>query len=164
MPGSVPGESSVHRKSVKSEYYVRSAGDDPIAPTARAVAEAARLLCFDEFHVTDITDAMILSRLFEALWSEGVVVVATSNRVPEDLYENGLNRALFLPFLELMRENMIIHEFSGDVDHRLRQLSAAPVYYSPLGGGAEIGIEAAWNRLTGRGHCPAHDKFESPRA
>lgn len=132
-----------------SEHYVRGAGDDPIAPVAKSIAENAQVLCFDEFHVTDIADAMILSRLFEALWSRDVVVVATSNRPPDDLYKNGLNRNLFLPFIKLMPKHLIIHEFSGDVDHRLRQLTAAPVYYSPLGDGAEIAIEAAWNRLTG---------------
>ena len=145
----------------QSEHYVRGAGDDPIAPTAKAIAEEARLLCFDEFHVTDITDAMILSRLFDALWDEGVIVVATSNRAPDDLYHNGLNRALFLPFIDLLKDHMIVHEFAGEVDHRLRQLNAAPVYYSPLGGGAEIGIEAAWNRLTGAAIArPTHLKVQ----
>ena len=133
----------------RHDHYVRGAGDDPIAPTAKAILENARLLCFDEFHVTDITDAMILSRLFEALWEDGIVVVATSNRAPTELYKNGLNRQLFEPFIDLMQDHMIIHAFEGDTDHRLRQLKAAPVYYAPLGGGAELGIEGAWNRLTG---------------
>lgn len=122
---------------------------DPIAPVAKDIAAMAQLLCFDEFHVTDITDAMILSRLFEALWSHGVVVVATSNRPPEDLYEDGLNRQLFMPFIDMMPKHLIIHEFAGTTDHRLRQLSAAPVYYSPLGSEAEAGIDAAWKRLIG---------------
>lgn len=121
---------------------------DPIVPIAKAVARQSRLLCFDEFHVTDITDAMILSRLFEALWDQGVVVVATSNREPQGLYKNGLNRPLFEPFIEMMPEHMIIHEFAGDLDHRLRQLTAAPVYYSPLDAEAERNIDAAWARLT----------------
>jgi len=129
--------------------YVRRAGDDPIAPVAKSIAREAMLLCFDEFHVTDITDAMILSRLFEALWTRGVVVVATSNRAPNDLYKNGLNRSLFEPFTAMMPQHLIIHEFAGDADHRLRQLSAAPVYYSPLGPDADAGIEAAWVRLIG---------------
>lgn len=129
--------------------YVRGAGDDPIAPVAKSIARNAKLLCFDEFHVTDITDAMILSRLFEALWSRGVVVVATSNRAPEDLYKQGLNRGLFEPFIDMMPAHLIIHEFAGETDHRLRQLEAAPVYYSPLGPKAEAGIEAAWKRLIG---------------
>lgn len=132
-----------------SEHYVRGAGDDPIAPTAKAIASDAALLCFDEFHVTDITDAMILSRLFEALWARGVIVVATSNRPPIDLYKNGLNRPLFEPFIEMMPQHLVIHEFAGATDHRLRQLTAAPVYYSPLGAQADAGIEAAWKRLIG---------------
>lgn len=122
---------------------------DPIAPVAKDIAKAATLLCFDEFHVTDITDAMLLSRLFEALWAKGVVVVATSNRPPEGLYKNGLNRALFEPFITMMPEHMIIHEFAGETDHRLRQLSAAPVYYTPLGADSDAGVEAAWQRLIG---------------
>lgn len=133
-----------------SDNHVRGAGDDPIAPTAKAIAREARVLCFDEFHVTDIADAMILSRLFAALWERGVVVIATSNRVPEELYKNGLNRALFEPFIDLMKENMRIFEFAGDADHRLRQLEAAPVFYTPLGEAASAGLEAAWQRLTGR--------------
>ena len=122
---------------------------DPIAPVAKQIAKEAELLCFDEFHVTDITDAMILSRLFDALWKEGVIVVATSNRPPEDLYKNGLNRALFEPFIDRMPDHLVIHEFAGKTDHRLRQLKAAPVYYSPLDKKAEDGVEAAWQRLIG---------------
>ena len=128
----------------------RKTGDgDPIAPIAKEIAKEAELLCFDEFHVTDITDAMILSRLFEALWGRGIVVVATSNRPPIDLYKHGLNRQLFEPFIDMMPKHLIIHEFAGEMDHRLRQLQAAPVYYTPLGEQADEGIEAAWQRLTG---------------
>ena len=128
----------------------RKTGDgDPIKPVAKEIAAKAELLCFDEFHVTDITDAMILSRLFEALWKHGIVVVATSNRPPDGLYQNGLNRQLFEPFIKMMPEHLIIHEFSGDTDHRLRQLKSAPVFYSPLGQKADEGIEAAWQRLIG---------------
>lgn len=123
---------------------------DPIEPVARAIAKEARLLCFDEFHVTDITDAMILSRLFDALWENGVVVVATSNRAPNDLYKNGLNRPLFEPFIARMDKHMIIHAFAGDTDHRLRALTAAPVYYTPLGADADQALDAAWKRLTGK--------------
>ncbi|MEE9348069.1 MAG: cell division protein ZapE [Robiginitomaculum sp.] len=132
-----------------SDDYVRGAGDDPIAPVAKAIAREAQLLCFDEFHVTDITDAMILSRLFEHLFARGVVVLATSNRAPDDLYKNGLNRGLFLPFIAEMKSHMEVFEFPGQVDHRLRQLAAAPVYYSPLGTAASDGVEAAWQRLIG---------------
>lgn len=128
--------------------YVRGAGDDPIAPTAKAIASEATLLCFDEFHVTDITDAMILSRLFTALLARGVVVVATSNRAPDELYKDGLNRKLFLPFIELLKQKLDVLAVRGDEDHRLRKLHKAPMYYSPLGADADAGIEAIWLRLT----------------
>lgn len=133
----------------RADHYVRGAGDDPIPPVAKLIAEQSAILCFDEFHVTDIADAMILSRLFTALWANDVVVVATSNRPPKDLYKNGLNRPLFEPFVDMMPDHLIIHEFEGETDHRLRQLEAAPVYYTPLGGGTDTAIEAAWHRLTG---------------
>lgn len=137
-----------------SPFHVRGAGDDPIAPTAKSIASEAKLLCFDEFHVTDITDAMILSRLFEALWKdEGVVVIATSNRAPIDLYKNGLNRPLFEPFIDMMPDHLIIHDFDGDVDHRLRALTAAPIYHMPLGTDADEAMDQAWVRLT-RGATP----------
>ncbi|MEP1230326.1 MAG: cell division protein ZapE [Litorimonas sp.] len=122
---------------------------DPIDPIAKEIAAQSYLLCFDEFHVTDITDAMLLSRLFETLWARGVIVVATSNRPPIDLYKHGLNRQLFEPFIEMMPEHLIIHEFVGEQDHRLRQLTSAPVYYAPLGTSANAGVDAAWNRLIG---------------
>jgi len=127
--------------------YVRGAGDDPIAPTAKAIAAGAGLLCFDEFHVTDITDAMILSRLFTALFARGVVVVATSNRAPDDLYKHGLNRQLFVPFIQQLTSKLDVFELGGDEDHRLRKLSQAAVYYSPLGAKTDAQIEAVWQRL-----------------
>ena len=130
-----------------NDHYVRGAGDDPIAPVAKAIASQAQLLCFDEFHVTDITDAMILSRLFEALFERGVVVLATSNRDPDTLYEHGLNRALFLPFITLLKRKLDVFEFPGMTDHRLRQLTAAPVFYAPLGAATEAQIDTVWARL-----------------
>lgn len=135
------------RQRRKSPNFVRSAKDDPIAPTAKALAEEAPLLCFDEFHVTDIADAMILSRLFSALISRGVTVVATSNRAPKDLYKNGLNRQLFLPFIEMLTEKLEIFDFAGDIDHRLRKLESGGVYFSPLDAAASDKIEAIWARL-----------------
>ncbi|MBL4854992.1 MAG: AFG1 family ATPase [Robiginitomaculum sp.] len=127
--------------------YVRGAGDDPIAPTAKAIAARATLLCFDEFHVTDITDAMILSRLFTALFERGVVVVATSNRTPDDLYKHGLNRQLFVPFIEMLKSRLDVIELGGDEDHRLRKLGKAAMYYSPLGPDTDTQIEVVWQRL-----------------
>lgn len=129
----------------KRPEHVRGAGDDPIPPVAKAIADTARLLCFDEFQVTDIADAMILGRLFEQLFARGIVVVATSNREPDDLYTNGLNRQLFLPFIAMLKERLQVLEIDGGADHRLRQLTAAPVYYSPPDPAA---MDRAWDRLT----------------
>lgn len=128
--------------------YVRGVADDPIPPVARGLAREGRLLCFDEFQVTDIADAMILGRLFDKMFAEGVVVVATSNREPGALYKDGINRQLFLPFIDLFRERLEIMHLDGGVDHRLRQLEAAPVYYQPLGANADHMMDQAWERLT----------------
>jgi len=106
-------------------------GDDPIAPLAEGLAQEAALLCFDEFAVRDIADAMILGRLFRALFERGVVVVATSNVAPADLYKDGLNRALFLPFIDLVAERMEIVSLDSRTDYRLEKLARAPVYYCP---------------------------------
>ncbi|MEM7766573.1 MAG: cell division protein ZapE [Pseudomonadota bacterium] len=127
---------------------VRGAGDDPIPPVAQAIAERARLLCFDEFQVTQIADAMILSRLFEHLFERGVAVVATSNRHPRDLYTDGINRQLFLPFIDLLMERCEVHELAADEDYRLKHLSEAPVWHVPLGPGAEAAMAEAWRKLT----------------
>jgi len=132
----------------------RSGGQDQlIAQAAKKVAEEARLLCFDELQVTDIADAMILGRLFERLFAEEVVIVATSNRPPEDLYKNGLNRQLFLPFIALIKQKFDLLEVSGPRDFRLEQLMAAPVYYAPLGPAANDAMERAWRRLTQGAHA-----------
>jgi cell division protein ZapE len=122
--------------------------DDPIPPVAKAIAADARLLCFDEFQVTDIADAMLLGRLFEQLFDIGVVVVATSNRVPDDLYRDGINRQLFLPFIAELKDRLDVMEVGSGVDHRLQQLTAAPVYYTPLGSEADAALDEAWKRLT----------------
>ena len=122
---------------------------DPIAPVADEIAEGATLLCFDEFQVTDITDAMILGRLFDALFARGVVVVTTSNRPPDDLYKDGLNRKLFLPFIALLKERVDLVELDSPTDYRQGQASGEQRYFWPLGKGAEIGINAAWEREVG---------------
>jgi cell division protein ZapE len=122
--------------------------DELIARAARAVAEEARLLCFDELQVTDIADAMILGRLFERLFAEDVVIVATSNRPPDDLYRDGLNRQLFLPFIALLKDKLDVLELDAARDYRLEGLMAAPVYYEPLGPAADAAMDAAWARLT----------------
>src|SRR5579863_1053063 len=132
----------------------RTSGDDPIAPVAADLAAEAWLLCFDEFSVNDIADAMILSRLFAALLAAGVVVVATSNVAPDDLYRDGLNRALFLPFIALIEERLDVVELDARTDYRLEKLKRAPVYYSPIGPKADAALDAAFLALTG------HDRGE----
>ncbi|HRP11654.1 MAG TPA: cell division protein ZapE, partial [Terricaulis sp.] len=131
------------------------AQDALIAQAAKQVAEDAQLLCFDEIQVSDIADAMILGRLFERLFAENVVIVATSNRAPDDLYKNGLNRQLFLPFIARLKQELDVIEIAGPRDYRLEQLMAAPVYYSPLGPAADEKIEKAWARLTLGAHANA---------
>lgn len=122
--------------------------DHLIAQAAKDVSDEARLLCFDEFAVTDIADAMILGRLFERLFASDVVIVATSNRVPDELYKNGLNRQLFTPFIDMLKRNLDVIELAAARDYRLERLMAAPVYYAPLGPAADEAMDAAWNRLT----------------
>jgi cell division protein ZapE len=128
------------------------AGEDPIAPVAAALAQEASLLCFDEFAVRDIADAMILGRLFTALFAIGVVVVATSNAAPDNLYTDGLNRALFLPFVALLREHLDVVELDARTDYRLEKLTRAPVYYSPLSAKADAALDQAFLAMTGRRH------------
>jgi cell division protein ZapE len=126
-----------------------AAGEDPIVPVAAELAREASLLCFDEFSVRDIADAMILGRLFTALFGAGVVVVATSNVAPDDLYKDGLNRALFLPFIRLLQERLDVMELDALTDYRLEKLKRAPVYYAPIGPKADAALDAAFLALTG---------------
>lgn len=132
----------------RSPWRVSGAGDDPIAPVAKQVASEARLLCFDEFQVTQIADAMILARLFDAVFAHGVTVVATSNRHPDDLYKDGINRGLFLPFIQRLKERCGVFELVSARDYRLDRLVEAPVWYAPLGQGSAAALDLAWTRLT----------------
>ena len=134
------GEKSRRRRLSASKV----SPDDPMPPVAANIAGEARLLCFDEFQVGDIADAMILGRLFAALFAEGVVVVATSNRRPDDLYKDGLNRQLFLPFIAMLKERLDVIELAAARDYRLDRLAGAPVYYSPLGPQADAAMDRAW--------------------
>jgi cell division protein ZapE len=124
-------------------------GEDPIAPVAAALAEQAQLLCFDELSVTDIADAMLLGRLFTELFERGVVVVATSNVPPHELYRDGLNRALFLPFLALLEARMEIVRLDARTDFRLEKLASAPVWHVPADAAADAALAATWRQLTG---------------
>jgi cell division protein ZapE len=121
--------------------------DDPMPPVAADIAEEAMLLCFDEFQVTDIADAMLLGRLFEALLAKGVVVVATSNRHPDDLYKDGLNRQLFLPFIALLKSRLDVVHLEAERDYRLDRLSGAHVYHAPLGPAADAAMDRAWTGM-----------------
>jgi cell division protein ZapE len=123
-------------------------GDDPIRPVAESLAGEARVLCFDEFAVVDIADAMILGRLFTALFDLGVVVVATSNVPPDDLYKDGLNRTLFLPFIELLKERTEVVHLAARTDFRLEKLGDSPVYFTPADASAGKALDELFARLT----------------
>jgi len=124
-------------------------GDDPIPPVADVIAAEARLLCFDEFQVTDIADAMILGRLFDALFGHGVVLVATSNRQPGDLYQNGINRQLLLPFIELLKTKAEVVTIAGPHDYRLDRLRAVGTWFSPVDTDHRRSFDALWREMLG---------------
>ena len=123
------------------------AGEDPIELVAKDLAREAWLLCFDEFHVTDIADAMILGRLFAQLFTRGVVVVATSNVAPVDLYKDGLNRALFVPFIDMLEAHMDIVRLASRTDFRLEKLAGLAVWHVPADEAADAALDDAWRRL-----------------
>jgi cell division protein ZapE len=136
------------RQKMKSGEH---AGEDPIRLVADELAQEAWLLCFDEFHVTDIADAMILGRLFAQLLERGVIVIATSNVAPGELYKDGLNRALFVPFIRMLEEHMDVVRLDARTDFRLEKLAGRPVWYVPADDKADAALDQAWRRLVG-GH------------
>jgi cell division protein ZapE len=136
-------------REIKESGVREGTGDDPIPVVARRVANLATLLCFDEFQVNDVADAMILGRLFSELLTNGVVVVITSNRPPDDLYKDGLNRGLFLPFIDFLKDRLNILELAGPTDYRLDRLKGLPVYHAPLDGTAQDALDTAFEQLTG---------------
>lgn len=134
----------------RAQHGRRSDGDDPIPPVARQIANETTLLCFDELQVTDIADAMVLTRLFKELFTLGVVVVATSNRPPDELYKDGLQRQRFLPFIADIKERLEIIALNGPVDYRYNRLQGAATYYYPVNAETSDQLSATFFRLTDR--------------
>lgn len=139
---------NAHRQALKRGETKQ---EDPIPPVAKALAQQAWVLCFDEFTVTDIADAMILSRLFSALFERGVVLIATSNVAPDNLYPNGLNRQLFLPFVSILKTRVEVINLDSRTDYRLEKLDRQPVYLTPLGAESDARMDKTWKILT-EGH------------
>ncbi|QDY69927.1 cell division protein ZapE [Qingshengfaniella alkalisoli] len=127
--------------------------DDALAPVADAVAREVRLLAFDEMQITDITDAMIVGRLFERLFEAGVLIVTTSNRPPDDLYKDGLNRQLFMPFITLIKDRLVVRELTSPTDYRQDRLNGEQVYFTPADAKAKAGMDALWSQMTGRSNA-----------
>lgn len=143
-------------------HVARQAGDaDPLISVADAIAAGARLLCFDEMQVKDIADAAILSRLFTALMERGVTVVTTSNRPPDDLYKDGLNRHLFLPFIALIAAKLDVVTLDGPTDYRLARLAGTQTWHVPNGPEATAALSAAFFRMT---DYPVEDRAHVPTA
>ncbi|WP_149539172.1 cell division protein ZapE [Siccirubricoccus phaeus] len=127
-------------------------GEDPIPPLADSIVAEAALLCFDEFQVHDITDAMILGRLFEALFARGVVVVATSNTAPDNLFKGKPGRDAFLPFIALIKQRLEVLHLQAERDYRRERIRGLPTWHSPVDGRAERALDAAFLELTGEAH------------
>ena len=132
---------------------------DAITEVAKHIARQASLLCFDEFHVTDITDAMVLGRLFEKLFEHETIIVTTSNAHPHDLYKDGLNRQLFLPFIDLIEDHLEVYELDALKDYRLEKLSSQILFFTPVDQASKARMDAIWKTLTGRetGFVKEHD-------
>ena len=140
----VHGRIHEHRQKLKRGETKQA---DPVPPIAAALFAEAELLCFDEFSVTDITDAMILARLFTELFGLGCVLVATSNVAPDDLYRDGLNRGLFTPFIALLGRYVDVVTLDSPTDYRMQKLASLPVYVTPLSPQADLAIENTWHQV-----------------
>jgi cell division protein ZapE len=127
----------------------KSGAEDALKPVAEAVIRDVDLLCFDEMQITDIADAMIVGRLFQMLFDAGVVVVTTSNRPPEDLYKDGLNRQLFLPFIDILNDKLEVHEITSLTDYRQHRLAGEKTYFAPANAESRRAIDEIWRDLTG---------------
>ena len=135
-------------REIHAEMRAHAGAQDPLEPISDKLAKQLRLLCFDEFHVSDIADAMILARLMELLISKGVVLVMTSNYQPDDLYPNGLQRARFLPAIALLNSELEVVEIGGKRDHRSRILESIAVYHAPLSPAAEAAQARAFEAMS----------------
>lgn len=134
---------------------------DPLPRIAHEIGSRVRLLCFDEFHVTDVADAMILGRLFDALIKAGMTVVATSNRAPDDLYQNGLNRQLFLPFIARLKSSLDIAPLDGPTDYRMMRMKGMRTWLTPVDAASTAELRRIFLRLTDR---DVEDPAETPSA
>lgn len=131
-----------------ASHYVSGVGEDPIPPVAKLISDKAWLLCFDEFQITDIADAMILGRLFDALFSRNVVIVATSNREPREHYKDGINRELLMPFFGALEKELEVISLDSNRDYRLNRISSEEVYFIGTGKVAHAFMERIWAKLT----------------
>jgi cell division protein ZapE len=138
----------IHDRLYKEQQDGPRSAEHPMAALAAQIASEAWLLCFDEFQVTNIADAMILGRLLEALFAKGVVIVTTSNTAPDDLYLNGLQRERFLPTIDLIKQRLDLFELEGGVDYRRERIKSTPVYYTPLGKASSDALESMFMYLT----------------
>ncbi len=151
----ITGKRRVHFHAFMQEVHAgvhaaRARGiEDALAPVAGELSDGLRLLALDEMQITDITDAMLVGRLFEKLFAAGVVIVTTSNRPPEDLYKDGLNRQLFLPFIELIKQRMVVHELASPTDYRRALLAGTPRWFTPDDAAARARLDQVWRDLTG---------------
>jgi len=140
-------------REIHREMRAHTGEEDPLDAVSTKIAKQLRLLCFDEFHISDIADAMILGRLLELLTAKGVVLVMTSNYKPDDLYPNGLQRARFLPAIELLNRELEVLEIAGERDHRRRILESIPVFHTPATAAANVALGKAFSAMSKAGYA-----------